>query len=259
MDTFSKNTSVITPTTLHMGKRVDQFLAHSQEFQNIVGRKLSRAEIQRAIKEGAITSPSGRLAPHTLVREKMSLFIAPKKFAPEMAQLISLNQLSIPIQIQAQTDDFWVLEKPAGIQVHPSTTKHEDTISNWVASHSNKAFFEHNNSERPGIVHRLDKETSGLLLVAKNQAAQEALKRIFHDRLIQKTYLALVFGHPAEHSESITTPLARSSRGNRQQAGRHFHEKNDTRSNPAISICSIRTSRSARCRHRDCVCYRQCR
>ncbi len=100
-------------------------------------------------------------------------------------------------------EHFRVLEKPAGLQVHPSEKREPNTVLSWLKREfpgESAALSEEN---RFGIVHRLDKETSGLILVARTHDAWESLKQLFHDRKVEKMYYALVFGHLALRKGSI--------------------------------------------------------
>ena len=101
----------------------------------------------------------------------------------------------IPLSILYLDDDVAAVDKPAGLVVHPAPGAWRGTLVNAVLFH--RLVGGARETERPGIVHRLDKETSGVLLIARNPAAHEALARQFHDRIVEKTYFAFVLGTPA--------------------------------------------------------------
>lgn len=119
--------------------------------------------------------------------------------------------------------DFLVLDKPAGIAVHRGAGVRGDTVVDWlIKKYPEVRRVGDAPSERPGIVHRLDKDTSGVMVVARNQIAFHALKQLFKDRSIVKTYLALVAGAPKKKSGVIETPIGRSLRcGAKHAAGAH--------------------------------------
>lgn len=114
------------------------------------------------------------------------------------------------IHIIRAEPEFLVLNKPAGISVHRGAGVKGETVADWLV----KKYPEIKNvgddpSQRPGIVHRLDKDTSGIMLAARNQKAFEELKRLFKERKIEKNYLALVLGAPNKRSGVIDAPIGR--------------------------------------------------
>ena len=120
----------------------------------------------------------------------------------------SLEPYSLKLNILFEDPDLLVLNKPAGLVVHPSHGHPDKTLVNALIHHTkdlSMGFNEH----RPGIVHRLDRETSGLLVVAKNDFAHENLAQQFKKRSIHRIYWALVFGRPKESSKKITSHLGR--------------------------------------------------
>ncbi len=115
---------------------------------------------------------------------------------------------NVPLDVVYENDDVLVVNKPAGMVVHPSAGHTSNTLVNALLGHMpylNKA----NVNIRPGIVHRLDKDTSGLILIAKNEKSQLYLMHQFHDRLVEKTYLALVDEKPRTASGKIDAPIYR--------------------------------------------------
>lgn len=115
------------------------------------------------------------------------------------------------IRIIHTEPDFIVLAKPAGLAVHGGAGVRGKTLVDWlIARYPEIKTVGDDPKTRPGIVHRLDKDTSGVMVVARNQEAFEALKRLFKNRLIEKTYLALVVGAPKKRSGSIDAPIGRS-------------------------------------------------
>lgn len=118
-------------------------------------------------------------------------------FAP--AHEFNLTPLDVPFEIVDMQEDFLVVNKPAGLVVHNAPTNTEEPSLVRGLLHRFKEFHEFADTERPGIIHRLDKDTSGLILIARNHKAQIALSKLFKDRQVKKTYLAVVTKHPAKN------------------------------------------------------------
>src|SRR6185369_511162 len=167
------------------GTRLDAFLA-----SQIAG--WSRARLQRLIDNedvlvnGKASKPSYKLREHDEVEVEL---IAPAAdaFAPE----------DIPIEIVYEDDTLVVVNKPAGLVVHPAAGTTSGTLANALAYHFQQL---PGSNVRPGIVHRLDRDTSGLLVVAKTEAALENLSDQFRDRTVYKSYVALVHGRVSPDS-----------------------------------------------------------
>ena len=178
------------------GARLDAYLA-----SQIDG--WSRARLQRLIENedvlvnGKSAKPSYKLREHDEVEVEL---IAPAAdaFVPE----------DIPIEIVYEDETLVVVNKPAGLVVHPAAGIASGTLANALAYH-----FQNlpggGTGVRPGLVHRLDRDTSGLLVVAKTESALENLSDQFRDRTVYKSYVALVHGRMASNSGKIDQPLAR--------------------------------------------------
>jgi 23S rRNA pseudouridine1911/1915/1917 synthase len=178
------------------GARLDTYLASQIE-------GWSRARLQRLIENedvlvnGKIAKPSYKL--HEGDEIDVELVAAPTDvFTPE----------NIPLDIVYEDDVLVVVNKPAGLVVHPSPGTPSGTLANALAYHFQKL---PGSGVRPGIVHRLDRDTSGLLVVAKTDAALENLSDQFRDRTVYKSYVALVHGRVLTNSGKIDQPLARDS------------------------------------------------
>ncbi len=163
------------------GYRLDNFLAAFVPGQ-------SRSQLQRLIKDGRVTGPTPELRPSTAVRagQRYSIDIpAPAPAAPEPEAL--------PLRVVFEDPDVVVLDKPAGMVVHPAAGHSSGTLVNALLHHV-KDLSGIGGELRPGIVHRLDRGTSGLMVVAKNDQAHQELTRQFSDREVEKEYVALVWG-----------------------------------------------------------------
>ncbi|HKG79136.1 MAG TPA: RluA family pseudouridine synthase, partial [Pyrinomonadaceae bacterium] len=185
----------------HAGIRLDAFLASQIE-------GWSRARLQRLIdSEDVLVNGTPSKASYKLREQdevEVELSASPSEsFSPE----------NIPIDIVYEDETLLVVNKPAGLVVHPAAGTPSGTLANALAYHFQQ-LPDGGTGVRPGIVHRLDRDTSGLLVVAKTEAALENLSDQFRDRTVFKSYLALVHGRLATTSGRIDQPLARD-RANR--------------------------------------------
>jgi 23S rRNA pseudouridine1911/1915/1917 synthase len=188
-----KSTIRLTPTD--SGVRLDKFI--SQRLPDI-----SRTQAQRLIGDGLVTV-NGRSARASLVLEggeEVCLDLPP----PPSATLVPE---AIPLTIIYEDDDLLVVDKPAGLTVHPAPGHHDHTLANAVLSHLPQ--LDTGDWQRPGIVHRLDKDTSGLIIVAKNGRAHGILTDQFKQRTVSKVYLTLVQGRMTPREGAIEAPIGR--------------------------------------------------
>lgn len=167
---------------------------------------ISRAVIQKAIKEGRINVDGETVKPRYLVQEGDVVAVALPEERPE--ELSAEEPLSLPILFE--DEDVVVINKPAGVAVHAGAGREYSTVARWFADRYQLARNVGENPERPGIVHRLDKDTSGVLVLAKTQRSYDDLKRQFQRRYVKKEYLALVFGVPGGQDGRINRAIARS-------------------------------------------------
>jgi 23S rRNA pseudouridine1911/1915/1917 synthase len=178
------------------GLRLDIFLARHFE-------KLTRSQIQVLNRSGAIRI-NGR-------QDKAGYRIRGGESIEVDFQVLDATPFlseQIPLQIYFEDGDLAVIEKPAGITVHPGAATRSGTLANALLFHF-KNLSDVGGEVRPGIVHRLDKKTSGLLLVAKNNVAHARLSDAFQGRRIQKTYLTLVHGRPRRDTAVIELSVGR--------------------------------------------------
>jgi 23S rRNA pseudouridine1911/1915/1917 synthase len=185
-------------------ERLDKFLAQAS------GK--SRGLIQKAIKNGEVLV-NGKTVTETDHKVMAGDEIGSPEFKTEEF-LASDRELKIVFQ----NDDLAVIDKPAGLLVHPGAGKTDDTLIHALLNY----FPDIKNvgePHRPGIVHRLDEYTSGLLLVAKTEQAYADLKAKFMDHKVEKQYLALVHGIPSKLHDIIDAPLAKSFRQRKMKIG----------------------------------------
>jgi 23S rRNA pseudouridine1911/1915/1917 synthase len=163
------------------GLRLDRFLAAQLT-------QFSRARLQQLIRDGFVRRNGAPTRPRDLVRRGDEIEL--NEPAPEK---IDNQAEAIPLAILFEDDDLIVINKPAGLVVHPGAGHTQHTLVNALLHHC-PILSGIGGKERPGIVHRLDKETSGCLVVAKNDATHRALSAQFGARTVEKIYLALVSG-----------------------------------------------------------------
>ncbi len=168
--------------------------------------QLSRGMVARLIKAGRITlnRTVTRVSQRVSLHDTLEIFESDLAVATPQLEIRSVN---LPILYE---DDFVIaINKPAGIQTHPAGNQKRDTVAHFIASKYPKLMKVGESPLRPGIVHRLDRETSGVLVIAKTLAAFAELKKLFQNRNLEKTYFALVYGHTPKSEGVINKPLAR--------------------------------------------------
>ncbi|MDD4169124.1 MAG: RluA family pseudouridine synthase [Desulfotomaculaceae bacterium] len=185
------------------GKRLDVYLAG-------VAEGLSRSYIQKLITEGMVLVSGEAVRPSYKVRpgDLVALDI------PEL-QGLEVKPERIPLDIYYEDSDLIVVNKPRGMVVHPAAGNYSGTLVNALLFHCGD-LSGINGVARPGIVHRLDKDTSGLIVAAKNDAAHACLAKQLKERQVKRRYLALVHGRVNEVSGIVDAPIGRDP-NNRQK------------------------------------------
>jgi 23S rRNA pseudouridine1911/1915/1917 synthase len=175
--------------------------------------QLSRSRIQALIKNAQVYV-NGAAA-----RKAGQMLEAPAEIRMEIpaSQPADLMPEPIPLDIVFENDDLLVINKPAGMVVHPAAGHAHGTLVHAALAHAPE-MEGIGGEQRPGVVHRLDKNTSGLILLAKNDAAQRALMNQFINRTVHKSYLALVDGRPPTPSGRVETPIGRHAVQRKQMA-----------------------------------------
>lgn len=171
--------------------------------------QLSRGALARLIKAGEITLNGAQTrANHQVDLHDMVAFFEKSLLAAPL-ELESRQDIRIPLLYE---DDLLIaIDKPAGIQTHPAGNMERETVAHFIAAKYPALSLIGGNPLRPGIVHRLDRETSGVLVIAKTQPAFEELKKLFQTRVIEKTYVALAYGHMPALEGAIDKPLMQRS------------------------------------------------
>lgn len=223
------------------GQRLDKALAEASG--------LSRERVKALLGEGRITL-SGKPASQASLK-----LVAGTPFAisvPEAARAEAVAQ-DIPLSIVFEDEHLIVVDKPAGLVVHPAAGNLDGTLVNALLHHCRGQLSGIGGVARPGIVHRIDKDTSGLLVVAKTDAAHEGLARQFADHSLERAYLAMTGGVPVPASGTIRGAIARSPNNRKKMAlvedgrGKHAvtHYKVLESLGPAALVeCRLETGRT---------------
>ncbi|HWK41687.1 MAG TPA: RluA family pseudouridine synthase [Croceibacterium sp.] len=191
---------------IEAGQRLDKALADASG--------LSRERVKALIGEGRVslagkpvTQPSGKVASAAA----FAIEVPPPAEAQAAPQ-------DIPLTIVFEDEHLIVVDKPAGMVVHPAAGNADGTLVNALLHHCRGQLSGIGGVARPGIVHRIDKDTSGLLVVAKSDAAHEGLARQFADHSIERVYLAVVNGHPNPSKGTVNARVGRSDANRKKMA-----------------------------------------
>ncbi|MGX7394579.1 RluA family pseudouridine synthase [Carnobacterium mobile] len=172
---------------------------------------ITRSHIQQWIKEGAVTVNDKQVKANYHVQAGDMIYIEEPELVP-----LDVQAENIPIEVVYEDDDLLVVNKPQGMVVHPSAGHQTGTLVNALMYHT-KNLSGINGTIRPGIVHRIDKDTSGLLMVAKNERAHEKLAAQLKDHTSLREYYALVHGVIPHDKGTIDAPLGRSKNDRKKQ------------------------------------------
>lgn len=182
--------------------RLDHFVVNRME-------GMSRNKVQVSIKMGAITVNDKTVKPSYKIRPLDDIKIIKAKSGHDEAMVRPEN---IPLDIVYEDDDVMIINKPAGMVVHPGVGNYSGTLVNGLVHYfqnSELPVKEGNYADRPGLVHRIDKNTTGLMIIAKNDEAMTHLSKQFFDHTIDRKYVALVWGQPDEEAGKIETNIGR--------------------------------------------------
>ena len=197
------------------GVRLDRYLAQKSE---IAGEALSHTRLQGLIEEGKVLI-NGRIAKDgkTKVRAGFAITID----VPEAAPAEPMGE-NIPLNVIYEDDELIVIDKPAGLVVHPASGHETGTLVNALIAHCGESLSGIGGVRRPGIVHRIDKDTTGLLVIAKTDAAHQGLAALFADHgltlPLEREYRAIVWGVPSRARGTVDAPLGRHATHREKQA-----------------------------------------
>jgi len=187
--------------------RVDKFLM--DRLPNV-----TRNKVQQAIKDGFVKVNGLEIKPNYKVHPADEVVVA----LPEPPRETELLPENIPLNIMYEDDDVLIVNKEPGMVVHPAYNNWTGTLVNALVHHFQQLPTMQDNEGRPGLVHRIDKDTSGLLVIAKTETAMSSLAKQFFDHSIERTYYALVWGVPKEAEGTINVNLGRSEKDRRVTA-----------------------------------------
>ena len=196
------------------GNRLDKFLAEKKEFS------YSRSYLSKCIQEGYVflNGEKAKASLKVKMGDKISFDI------PKEKELEILPE-EIPLDIVYEDDDLLVVNKERGMVVHPAAGHYSGTLVNAVLSHAGSSLSSINGVNRPGIVHRIDKDTTGLLLICKNDLSHQSLAKQLEEHSITRKYHALVFGKIKEDEGCISAPIGRDEKDRKKQAISYKHGK----------------------------------
>ncbi len=208
-------------TAKESGERLDALLARSID-------GLTRSAAQRLLDSGAVTLGDTALKKNYRTREGEEYTV----ILPELSDVPLIAQ-DIPLDIAYEDDDVIVVNKPRGMVVHPAPGHPDGTLVNALMFHCGDSLSGIGGERRPGIVHRIDKDTSGLLIAAKNDFAHQALAAQLADRSLSRVYEAVVRGRMREGAGTVDCPIGRHPTDRKRMA---VTEKN---SRPARTDWSV--------------------
>lgn len=218
------------------GKRIDSYLAEELD--------LSRSKVQKLIKQKLVTVNSKVVNNNYNVKLGDTIIVN-----DDLNYDISIEAEDIPLDIVYEDDDLLVINKASGMVVHPAPGHYSGTLVNALLYKFN---LSNGDSERPGIVHRLDKDTSGLMLVAKNDKTHEALSKMIANKEVERHYLAIVDGVIKHDTGTIDAPIGRDPNNRQKMAVTDVNGKDsithfkvlETFSNHTLVECILETGRT---------------
>lgn len=186
--------------------RIDSYLAKQKE-------EFSRVTVQRLIEEEKILVNGKKTKPSYKIQENDEITIEEEK-----PKEIELKAQDIPVEIIYEDNDIIIVNKPKGMVVHPANGNPDGTLVNAIMAICKDSLSGIGGEIRPGIVHRIDKDTSGTLIIAKNDKAHINLSEQIKNHEVKKTYIALVRGIVKENEATINMPIGRSTKDRKKMA-----------------------------------------
>mgnify|MGYP002744775039 FL=1 len=187
-------------------KRLDSFLAENNTAE------YTRSYIGKLIEEGYVLYNGQKAKASIKLKSGDHISLIEKE-----AEVLDVKGEDIPLDIVFEDEDLLVVNKPRGMVVHPAPGHYTGTLVNAVIAHSGTSLSSINGVLRPGIIHRIDKDTSGLLLICKNDLSHKALAKQLEEHTITRRYHALCFGRLKEESGTISAPIGRDEKDRKRQ------------------------------------------
>ena len=200
------NKIVITVPEEADGTRADKFLAEAIDH-------LTRSALQKLISVGNVEIDGKAIAKSRILKEGEDISV----LIPDAVSL-DVEAEDIPLNIYYEDDDLLVVYKPKGMVVHPAPGNHNGTLVNALLWHCRESLSGINGVLRPGIVHRIDKDTSGLLLVAKNDFAHVHLAKQIKEHSLNRIYQTIVYGVNMPDEGDVDAPIGRSTKDRKKMA-----------------------------------------
>lgn len=195
----------ITVSDEQFGERIDKLIAEETDF--------TRSAVEKMLKDGLVVINSKSVSKSYKCKSGDVIEITPP--TPKEADITAQN---IPIEIVYEDDDLLVVNKPKGMVVHPAAGHYDGTLVNALLYHCQGRLSAINGVIRPGIVHRIDKDTSGLLIVAKNDFAHLSLAEQIKEHSFHRAYHAVVYGNMKQDSGTVNAPIGRNPKDRKKMA-----------------------------------------
>ena len=195
------------------GERIDKFLS-------ILLKDSSRNSIQKLIEDSKVLANGNTVNKKYKVKTDDEITVLPSELKP-----LDAEPENIPLDIIYEDDDLLVVNKPRGMVVHPAPGNYSGTLVNALLYHCKDSLSGINGILRPGIVHRIDKDTSGLLIVAKNDRAHIGLAEQIKEHSFTREYNAVIVGHLKENEGTVNAPIGRNSKDRKKMCVTYQNSK----------------------------------
>lgn len=196
------------------GERVDKYLS-------FIFPRTSRSYIQKAIESGNVSVNGNPVSKNYKLKSDDKV-----EYLPLEPVSLTVEPQNIPLDIVFEDDDLLVVNKPKGMVVHPAPGNYENTLVNALMYHCKDSLSGINGVLRPGIVHRIDKNTSGLLIVAKNDFAHRGLAEQIKEHSFTREYRAICIGHLKQEEGTVVAPIGRSTNDRKKMTVTDKNSKN---------------------------------
>lgn len=196
------------------GERVDKYLS-------FIFPRTSRSYIQKAIESGNVSVNGNTVSKNYKLKSDDKV-----EYLPLEPVSLTVEPQNIPLDIVFEDDDLLVVNKPKGMVVHPALGNYENTLVNALMYHCKDSLSGINGVLRPGIVHRIDKNTSGLLIVAKNDFAHKGLAEQIKEHSFTREYRAICIGHLKQEEGTVVAPIGRSTNDRKKMTVTDKNSKN---------------------------------
>lgn len=196
------------------GERVDKYLS-------FIFPRTSRSYIQKAIESGNVSVNGNPVSKNYKLKSDDKV-----EYLPLEPVSLTVEPQNIPLDIVFEDDDLLVVNKPKGMVVHPAPGNYENTLVNALVYHCKDSLSGINGVLRPGIVHRIDKNTSGLLIVAKNDFAHKGLAEQIKEHSFTREYRAICIGHLKQEEGTVVAPIGRSTNDRKKMTVTDKNSKN---------------------------------